>query len=282
MSKRIAPMTVLSACIALLLFASYGCSSQIETPKELTLDLGQGVQMQLVLIPAGDFLMGPNVPDQEGKILARKVTISKPFYMAKYPTTQQQWQALMPKNPSKFKGADNPVDSIQWKAAQDFCAKLAAKTGKPVRLPTEAEWEYACRAGTTTDYYFGDDPNALPDYAWYEDNSNDTTHHVGQKKPNAWGLYDMCGNVWEWCNDFYIPIDYTAGPATNPKGPEKGNHLSYGDSHVLRGGAWHTEPGYSRSGSRGGNFPCGEGGPASWSNASRSGFRIVVTAYKTP
>jgi formylglycine-generating enzyme required for sulfatase activity len=215
-------------------------------------------------------------------MLARKVTISKPFYMAKYPTTQQQWQALMPTNPSKFEGPNNPIDSVQWKAARGFCTKLAAKTGKPVRLPTEAEWEYACRAGTTTDYYFGDDPNTLTDYAWHEDNSNDTTHPVGQKKPNAWGLYDMCGNVWQWCNDWYGKMDYTTGPATDPQGPAKGDYLAFGNAHVLRGGAWHTEAGYSHSYTRGGDFPCGEGGPGSWSNASRSGFRMVLTAPKTP
>jgi formylglycine-generating enzyme required for sulfatase activity len=186
----------------------------------------------------------------------------------------------MGENRSKFKGPNHPVDSVRWKAARKFCTKLAAKTGKPTRLPTEAEWEYACRAGATTDYYFGNDPNALGDYAWYEANSDDTTHPVGRKKHNAWGLYDMCGNVWQWCNDFYAPIDYAAGQVTDPTGPAEGTHLAYGDSHVLRGGAWHTEAGYSRSGSRGGDFPCGEGGPASWSNASRSGFRIVVSAPK--
>lgn len=279
MNKQIVRPSVFLACVALGLWASVTCGwpSQTKKPKELTLDLGNGIQMQVMLIPAGKFQMGFQAEDRKHyatEMQGRKVTLSKTFYMGKYPVTQQQWLALMPSNPSRFKGPEHPIHGVSWKQANEFCRKLAEKTSRPVRLPTDAEWEYACRAATKTGFYFGNDPNALGDHAWYGDNSQGTTHPVGQKKPNAWGLYDMCGNVWEWCSDWYHRLDHTTGPVTDPKGPQK----SPLDAHVLRGGAWHTDPVYSRSVMRGGDFPCGEGGPASWDNASCSGFRIAITA----
>ena len=163
-----------------------------------------------------------------------EVTITKPFYMGKYVVTQEQYEAIMGNNPSHFKGAQNPVEMVSWDDAQAFCQKLSKKSGKTVRLPTEAEWEYACRAGTSTKYYSGDSEEDLKRVAWYEANSNDTTHPVGQKEPNKFGLYDMHGNVWQWCQDWYG--DYTANEVADPQGPAQGA------SRVLRGGSWYHDP----------------------------------------
>ena len=127
------------------------------------------------------------------------------FKIGKYPITQEQYEAVMGVNPSHFQGnPQNPVENVSYDDAEIFCIKLNGMTGKNYRLPTEAEWEYACRAGTTTDYCFGNDANQLENYAWYYDNSEDTTHPVGQKKPNTWGIYDMHGNVHEWCEEVVI------------------------------------------------------------------------------
>jgi formylglycine-generating enzyme required for sulfatase activity len=192
---------------------------------ELTLDLGGGVTMKMVLIPAGKFMMGGGKDQHE-------VTISKPFYMGVYEVTQAQYEAVMGTNPSDFKGATNPVEMVSWNDAAEFCKKLSEKTRQAVRLPTEAEWEYACRAGTQTTYSFGDDPSTLGDYAWWAKNSGETPHPVGLKKPNAWGLYDMNGNVWEWCADLWG--EYPKGPITDPSGPATAS-----GSRVLRGGSWY-------------------------------------------
>ena len=159
-------------------------------PAEVTLDLGGGVTTKMVLIHPGNFMMGEEKDRHE-------VILSKPFYMGVTEVTQAQYEVVMGTNPSYFKGATNPVDNVSWNDATEFCKKLSEKTRQAVRLPTEAEWEYACRAGTQTAFSFGDDPAALGDYAWWFGNSGETTHPVGQKKLNAWGLYDMHGNVSE-------------------------------------------------------------------------------------
>ena len=244
-----------------------------EPVRGLALDLGDGVSMEVVLIRPGTFTMGSekNGSDHE-------VTISQPFYIGKYPVTQEQWQAIMGNSPSRFKGTRNPVDSVSWNDARDFCKRLSTRTRKAVRLPTEAEWEYACRAGSRRDYCFGDDENGLAEYAWYENNSSRTTHAVGTKNANPWGLYDMHGNVWEWCQDLYDPRYYANSPRVDPPGPTHSDRKA----HVLRGGAWHVEAAYCRSAARGGDFPCGEGGPGSWDDAGCSGFRVAVTASRSP
>jgi formylglycine-generating enzyme required for sulfatase activity len=190
----------------------------------LTLDLGGGVTMKMAPIRAGKFMMG-------GGMFQREVTLSKPFYMGVYEVTQAQYEAVMGANPSRYKGPTNPVESVSWDEAAEFSKKLSEKAGRAVRLPTEAEWEYACRAGTQTAFSFGDDPLALGDYAWHGRNSGDTTHPVGQKKPNAWGLFDMLGNVAEWCADWKGDL-FAKGPARDPSGP------ATGDLRVQRGGSF--------------------------------------------
>jgi len=165
------------------------------------------IMKNMVFIPSGSFLMGSpsseKGPFNEGS--QHRVSIPRGFWMGKYEVTQEQWKAIMGKgnNPSCYKGDNLPVERVSWNDVQDFIQKLNAKTGKHFRLPTEAEWEYACRAGTTTAYCFGDSAGQLPQYAWYDENSGQQAHPVGQKKPNAWGLYDMYGNVLEWCQDRY-------------------------------------------------------------------------------
>lgn len=161
----------------------------------------------------------------------------KSFRIGKYPVTQIQYQAVMGVNPSYFQGnPQNPVENVSYDDAEAFCHKLSKATGKTYRLPTEAEWEYACRAGTTTDYYFGDDYRQLEDYAWYYGNSRQTTHPVGEKKPNAWGLYDMSGNVWEWCEDDWHD-NYIGAPTDGSTWVLKNNNR-FQSRKCLRGGSW--------------------------------------------
>jgi len=202
-------------------------------------DLGNGVKIEFVKIPAGEFIMGcsPGGNDcygHEGP--AHRVRISKPFEIGKYEVTQVQWTAVMGFNPSAFRGVNRPVESVSWNHAQEFLRKLNARQdGYRYRLPTEAEWEYAARAGTTGNYA-GD----LDAMGWYHGNSDKGTHPVGGKQPNAWGLYDMHGNVWEWCQDRYDENYYQYGPAVDPTGP------LFGESRVARGSSWLDGAGDTR------------------------------------
>ena len=216
--------------------------------KELTLDLGNKVTLKLALVPAGKFTMGsPESEKDRNKDEGpqREVTISQPFYMGVYEVTQEQYEQVMGSNPSNFKGAQNPVERVSWNDAVEFCKKLSTKTGKTVRLPTEAQWEYACRAGSKTRFHYGDDDDygQLDDYAWYTKDSDRKTHAVGQKKPNDFGLYDMYGNVWEWCSDWYAD-SYANANKTDPPGPGSGAF------RVLRGGSWSGNPPLCRSAGR--------------------------------
>ena len=193
--------------------------------------------MNMVAIKPGKFVMGS--PDGEGsddERPAHPVEITEPFWLGQTEVTQAQWQAVMGNNPSYFKGPDRPVEQVSWNDATEFCKRLSGKTGMSFRLPTEAEWEYACRGGTTTAYSFGESDAVLPEFAWFGGNSQSSTQPVATRKPNAWGLHDMHGNVWEWVNDWYSVTYYQISPSKDPPGP------SSGWERVLRGGSWN---GYS-------------------------------------
>ena len=200
--------------------------------------------MEFVYIPGGEFWMGCGERETacgDDEKPRHQLRVNG-FWMGKYEVTQAQWQAVMGRNPSHFNGADRPVDSVSWNDAQEFLNELNAawansRSPAQFRLPSEAEWEYAARAGTQTAYSFGDDPAQLGDYAWFDGNSGNQTHSVGQLKPNAFGLYDMHGNVWEWVADTFH--DNYAGAPTD--GSAWGN-LGDGKAKLLRGGSWDNAP----------------------------------------
>ena len=195
--------------------------------KNLMLDLGGGVTMEFVYIKPGTYVMGGE-SEKDGKFACvevpkHEVTLTKGFYLGKYEVTQAQYQLITGGNPSKAaKDPNCPADTISEADAVSFCAKLSEKTGRSVRLPTEAEWEYACRAGSKTAWCFGDDPAQLGDYAWFQENDGGKSHPVGQKKPNPWGLYDIYGNVCERVADTYVRDYYAKSPKEDPAGPSQG------------------------------------------------------------
>jgi len=242
--------------LLLMLLIAVGCDDSTETEQatepvpsdppvvelpSITNTLG----MKFNKIPAGTFLMGsPQTEKVRGdNEHQHKVTITKPYYMQTTEVTQGQWKAVMGTEPWKGiqyvkEGPNNAATCVSWNDAIAYCKKLSEKEGKTYRLPTEAEWEYACRAGTETRWSFGDDEKELGDYAWYRDNVYDIdekyAHQVGLKKPNAFGLYDMHGNVYEWCHDYYEEDYYQQSPAQDPTGPVTGSF------RVLRGGSWES------------------------------------------
>jgi formylglycine-generating enzyme required for sulfatase activity len=211
---------------------------------------------EMVLIPKGGYTMGDK---DEDDAKPHHVVISS-FYLDKYLVTQEHYQKVMGANPSRWKGDKNPVEQVRWSDAVKYCNTRSKLEGfQPCydltnwqcnfeadgyRLPTEAEWEYACRAGTTTPYFFPIRSSKLADYAWYEKNSGGHPHPVGLKEPNPWGLFDMTGNVWQWCNDFYKVDYYQESLEADPKGPSKG------EAKVVRGGAWRFSDETCRSGYR--------------------------------
>ncbi len=224
--------------------------------------------MQMILIQPGEFSMGSPLTEKGrgSDEVQHRVRITKPFYIGKYEVTQEQWKAVMGDNPSFFKGAKNPVEKVSWNDCQNFIERLnRIVPGGGFRLPTEAEWEYAARAGTTTRFYWGDDPDytEIDKYAWYNKNSARRTHPVGTKKPNPWGLYDTSGNVWEYSG--YYQKDYPLGLQIDPKGPGSG------EERVFRGGSWKSRAWYCRSANRGGLNPD--------FRSSNFGFRIANPSF---
>ncbi len=222
------------------------------------------IGIDLVLISSGEFEMGAG-EYSNSQIMqpTHTVEIKNDFYIGKYEVTQRQWNEIMDENPSTSKGRNQPVDQVSWKEAQEFISKLnKLENTTKYRLPTEAEWEYACKAGTKSSYFFGDDETELGDYAWYIDNSEDETYSVGQKQSNPWGLYDMYGNVFEWVQDDWHQ-NYKEAPTDGSAWDEPGSNPK-----VLRGGFWGSSAGNCMSAERTSKYPTEED--------TNIGFRIVM------
>jgi formylglycine-generating enzyme required for sulfatase activity len=241
-----------------------GRIAAISAYRDLTIDLGKGVTMKLAGIPAGQFVMGSpksekDRKDHEGP--QHRVSISKPFYMGVTEVTQEQYQRVTGKNPSKFRSQQNPVEQVSWKDAEAFCTALSKKLGRTVRLPTEAQWEYAYRAGTKARFSFGNADKNMPAHGWYSSTGGGKTHPVAQKLPNAWGLYDMHGNVWEWCADWYAD-SYTNAETLDPKGPATGK------LRIIRGASFCDHSFRCRAAARARHAP-----DRNWNTI---GFRVVI------
>jgi formylglycine-generating enzyme required for sulfatase activity len=230
--------------------------------------------MVVVFIPAGQFEMGSPMdePERDKDEGQHRVKLTKPFYIGKFEVTQQQYRVIMNENPSKFGGDDLPVENISWYEACRFLKKLSDKTGLKFRLPTEAEWEYACRAGTTTAFNMGTTLDSdLANYDATKPYANgligkylNRTTKVGSYPPNAFGLYDMHGNVWEWCNDIYEKDYYKVTASIDPKGPQRAE----GGDRIVRGGAWNEYAYKCRSAVRNNHSPKAD--------RSNIGFRVVL------
>ncbi|MDR3234906.1 MAG: formylglycine-generating enzyme family protein, partial [Planctomycetaceae bacterium] len=218
----------------------------------------EDVKWRFRYCPAGTFTMGSPLSEanRDNNEQLHPVTLSQGFYLAETEVTQEQWEAITGNNPSHFKGAKRPVERVNWNVCREFVGKLnalgVASKGYRFALPTESQWEYACRSGSTTAYCFGEPTTTLSDYAWYNENSKGTTHEVGTKKANAWNLYDMHGNVWEWCSDWYgnyLSATASTAELTDPLG------ASSGSNRVLRGGSWSYDAEVCRSASRRNSAP---------------------------
>ncbi|RLS66550.1 MAG: formylglycine-generating enzyme family protein [Planctomycetota bacterium] len=277
-SKKHMPRPLSIFLSSLMIFGMMQLDSLLlaQPPKELTNSIG----MKLVLIPKGTFMMG-SPESEEGRReneTQHEVTISNDYYLGAYEVTQTQYQTVIGNNPSCYQGAlvgnqnaDLPVENVSLDDAVEFCKKLSElpeekKAGRVYRLPTEAEWEYACRAGSKTIYSFDDEEGLLPEYGWFKRNSSQRTHTVGLLEPNAWGLYDMHGNVWEWCSDWYG--EYPKRAVSDPTGP------TMGTDRVNRGGCWLYLAANCRSASR------------NWAKSSYQdgllGFRVALSSSRIP
>lgn len=268
--KTLSTVTRISGCVllglTLLLCADHSRSSlraeetTADPPREVINSLG----MRLVRIEPGKFLMGSpeTQPGRQEREHAHEVEITRAFYLGVYEVTQAEYRAVLVTNPSHFGRQErrdsitagerfdrHPVDSVNWHDAVRFCEELSKRdaeqqAGRRYRLPTEAEWEYACRAGATGIWTWGDERKLLPEFAWYRHRGSElTTQPVGQKRANAWGLHDMHGNVWEWCSDWYAE-DLRDASSQDPRGPDEGL------SKVIRGGAFQSIPAHTRSATR--------------------------------
>jgi len=225
----------------------------------------EDLNLEMIFVEGGTFTMGAT-PEQKPEAKnyeepAHEVSLSH-YYIGKYPVTQKQWKAIMGKNPSSFKGNDRPVETVSWDDAQQFLFKLNKRTGKNYRLPTEAEWEYAARGGQHSWGYKYSGSDNLSDVGWFDENSGYKTHNVGKKKANELGIHDMCGNVMEWCSDWYDNSYYKNSPERNPQGPSSGSR------RVRRGGSWFSDAGHCRVSHRAGIAPNG--------GARGVGFRLVL------
>ena len=261
-------MLYLSLCGAI-----YADTSNVTQNKSETFMLPGDIPLEMVWIAPGTFLMGRYPGEQHSlgrEAPQHQVTLSQGFWMGKYELTKAQWRAVMATTPWSGKAyvsqsPDSPAVYVSWNDAQAFISALSDLTGKTFRLPTEAEWEYAYRAGTTTRFYWGADPEytSVSEYAWCRVNSLDAeegyAHSVGKKCPNAWGLYDMSGNVWEWCDDWYG--SYSTEAVTDPHG------ATAGSGRVVRGGSWHQAAWYCRAAPRSKFIPTNRDNPL--------GFRLA-------
>jgi formylglycine-generating enzyme required for sulfatase activity len=227
---------------------------EIKTNIQQTIDLGNGIKLKMMYIPAGEFMMGARGGEEgaeENEYPQHLVRLSA-FFMSKYPVTQEQYRAIMGSNSAYFQSDKRPVERVNWHQAKEFCQKLSGKTGKSFNLPSEAQWEYACRAGTTTPFYFGetittDLANYNGDYTYGDaltGQYREQTSNVGIFPPNAFGLCDMHGNVWEWCEDTWHG-NYDGAPDDGRAWIDRNNYR-----HVLRGGSWYVNPEYCRAASR--------------------------------
>jgi formylglycine-generating enzyme required for sulfatase activity len=246
--------SISKSLIALSLLIGGGANlCEAQPPKEITNSIG----IKLVLIPKGTFMMGSPASEQgrDDDETQHEVTISEDYYLGVFEVTQAQYEKVIGTNPSYFQrakvadqNADLPVESVSWDDAVEFCKRLSdlpeeKKAGRVYRLPTEAEWEYASRAGTQTAFHFGDDFGSLADYGHFQIDQERETHAVGTKKPNPWGLFDMYGNVWEFCADHHAPR-YAEESVVDPRGPEQGTE------RVARGGSYLSKPNHCRSAAR--------------------------------
>ncbi len=270
------PVSIFLSSLFILGMIQLGCQTYAQSPKTITNSIG----MKLVLIPKGTFMMGSPIEEEgaENDEEQHQVTIGKDYYLGVTEVTQGQYEKVMGTNPSYFqkrviRKSDSsmyPVEQVSWEDAVEFCKKLSdlpeeKKAGRVYRLPTEAEWEYACRAGSKAAYSFGANSKTLGDYAWFGENSGGQ-NLVGEKKANAWGLYDMHGNVWEWCSDWYGV--YPKGSVSDPSGPSEGS------VRVNRGGSWFNVAAFCRSAYRYRNAPS--------YRSLNVGFRVALSSSGIP